>query len=371
MKGKTLLLLLSLSIAISSISQQVREDDYKPKNEFEAEKYGPNPKKVTTVSTDERLNRVVTVEYKTAGGKVLRKKTFRKNLQNTWEITDTCYNREGKVLDDEKYVFDSDNKLVFIKWWFLNHERNSEGKYPAREGGDPLHPKRVKFLEDRALNEIKEIEKELMPSVPDTPAPCDKRQSCVPKMQLFGGYSYLNADFGNERESFPLGAQASLVINLSPHIGLGPDISFHTKTIDDQTITRMFFLAKGQYNFGNYYSIDSFGTPDLSNNSCVLPKIVPDLHVYVGLSTERSVIKIADERFTSSGSGFTFGAGVGLHVNLNKNIGLGIQVDYLGTKFKEADEINSDVRGSAGLFFNLGNAAHEMKFGRGYSEKEN
>jgi hypothetical protein len=357
MKGKTILLLLSFTITISSIGQQVKEEE----NSY----YGPHSTKTTTISTDERLNRVVTVEYKAAGGELRRKKTYRKNLGNTWEITDTCYSKQGKAIDDEKYVFDSNNKLVAVKSE-KTYIKNSEGKFVDRENTNRVVPDfRVEQLEIILLKDIKEVEKELMPSIPDTPAPCEKQQSCIPKMQLFGGYSYLNADYGTTRESFPLGAQASFVVNLSPHIGVGPDISFHTKTIDDETLTRMFFLAKAQYNFGSSNPTDSFYIPDVASTTCPR-KIVPDLHVYIGLSTDRSVIKIGDDRFTTSGSGFTFGAGVGAHINLNKNIGLGLQADWLGTKFKDNDEINSDIRASAGAFFNMGSLSHELKFGRGH-----
>jgi hypothetical protein len=300
----------------------------------------------------------------------MRKKTYRKDLENNWELTDTCFNKDGNATSDLKFVLDANNKIIFYRDYDLAFTRNAEGKIVTPSGNKISEDDKILRMMEKSFSEqIKEIEKELMPSIPDTPAPCQKQQSCIPKVQIFGGYSYLNADFGSKRESFPLGAQVSLVINLSPHIGLGPDISFHTKKIDDQTITRMFFLAKGQYNFGSNDPNDSLYIPGFPSADCPR-KIVPDLHVYIGLSTERSVIKIADERFTSSGSGFTFGAGIGVHFNLSKTISLGVQADYLGTKFKESDEINSDVRASAGAIINLGNVYRrftdvpEMKFGR-------
>jgi hypothetical protein len=361
-----LVVLLTFAAAITSRAQQTKVEDYTPSG-FDDLRYnfGSGAKKITTVSQDGRLNRVVTVEYKTKKGDLRRKIEWRKDLRNHWTRFDTCFNDRGKATNFTEFTLDENNKLVVFRMdrWADTFKRNAAGQMQNDKGSTAAEAI-VDVYKDMMIRELPEIEKEL-PSLPDSPPPCALQQSCIPKAQIFGGYSYLNADFGSKRESFPLGAQVSLVVNLTPHIGLGPDISIHTKTIDDQTITRMFFLAKGQYNFGSDNNPnDTAYRPDFSSDNTCTGKIVPDFHIYIGLSTERSVIKIGDEKFTSSGSGFTFGAGIGVHFNLSKSISLGVQADYLGTKFKDSDEINSDVRGSAGLFFNMGNLSHELKFGR-------
>jgi hypothetical protein len=301
------------------------------------------PQPVTIVkSTDEKnLEQTFIVEIRGNNGAVVKRITWKKAIDGSSKRVEEDLTPGGKITCKNRFEFDENGEILSFQYW--NNQLFWRKKTGPRFAGMEEH-------ETRYQKELKSIE-ENSPIIDAKKTACSQTPggTCRPKAQLFAGYSFLNADFGNNRESFPLGAQAALLVNLARgRIALGPDISFHTKKINDQTITRMFLLARGQYNFVRKTDInDSEYSPELSSNSC--PSVIPDVHVYIGYSTERSVIKIGNNKNTSSGGGFTFGAGVGVNIKLSYSIGLGIQADYLGTKFKNNDEINSDIRGSAGI----------------------
>jgi len=329
-----------------------------------------------TKTTDENLSQIITIEFKERGLYVSTRITWTRTVDGKSTRKLQSFTPGGTVKCTGIEEFDADMHLLSSRMTGTPIlSRNPDGSMGVKiKSKDPIAvsqsyhtPAQVQETERIFKKEMKNLEEHNSMLAPEPQSSCSEipRRTCIrPKAQLFAGYSVLSADFGAKREFFPLGAQAALVINITRRIGVGPDISIHTKKIDDQTITRMFFLDKAQYNFGsNYNPNDTASTFDFPSDAC-LPKVVPDFHVYIGYSTERSVIKIANDTYKSSGSGFTFGAGVGVQFKLSNSIGLGAQVDYLATKFKESDEISSDVRASAGVFFNMGNVAHELKFGR-------
>ncbi|MES2776829.1 MAG: hypothetical protein V4722_21805 [Bacteroidota bacterium] len=307
-------------------------------------RWGAQGTRTVTKTTDpNNLDQITTIEYKDDDGRVREKVTWKKDINGKYTRIDEIFTQSGRPMCK---VTDRFNSRV---------ESISREGVGYRKDGSEYKPESV-WLELRfekvLRNEIKSIEEGGSVSVAPAQGPCMSGTACSGKLKMFLGYSYLSG-FGDNGESFPLGGKASLAYNLTPDIALGPDISYHTKKTGDQTISRMFFLAKGQYNFGSDYNPnDTTSGLDFSSNNC-LPKLAPDFHVYLGLCTERSVINTGANRYTSSGSGFAFGAGVGLSYKLSNSIALGAQVDYIGVKFKNQDEMINNAVASFGVIINL------------------
>jgi len=164
-------------------------------------------------------------------------------------------------------------------------------------------------------------------------------RDCNPKIEIFGGYSYLNSSFGDDRESFPLGGHVSFIYNITPHLGAGIDASLHTKKDGDFTLNRSFLMVEGKYVFGDV-------------NKCNR-KLVPDVHLLAGLACEKLKYSSGSYSSTSKGSAFAFGAGAGLNLNISNKLAVRLfQADYILTRFNEDNQGN--FRASTGLVLRFG-----------------
>jgi len=170
------------------------------------------------------------------------------------------------------------------------------------------------------------------------------QKNCNPKIEIFGGYSYLNSSFGDDRESFSLGGHVSFNYNITPHLGAGFDASLHTKKDGDFTLTRGFILIDGMYTLGDI-------------NNCYR-KLIPDVHLLAGLACEKQKYSSGSITSKSSGSGFAFGGGTGVDIKFTENGGsrlaLRTQADFIGVKFKNSDKLNTNIRISLGASLALG-----------------
>lgn len=294
--------------------------------------------KTTTVSTDQSLNKVVTIELKDKVGATRYKHTWKKDLEGKWVIEAECLKASGKITLKSLFKIDASGKITRIEGYqggklYSSHSRTPDGRL-VRTGSenDPESDfEGVKELEELFQKEVKEIEENVLPSLePKKTACAELGSSCQPQFVVFGGPSVLFGDYGQDKETF-IGGHVSFNYNLSSHIGVGIDASLHSKKIGTENLTRSFIMVEGLYAFR-----------DVNNCS---QKLTGDIHVLAGLGSEKYG--------SSNGSGFVFGAGGAVDCKLSKNIGLKLQTDFLGIKFKDTDELNNNIRVSLGAIIKL------------------
>jgi opacity protein-like surface antigen len=146
----------------------------------------------------------------------------------------------------------------------------------------------------------------------------------TPKLDIFGGYSYLRSNPGFGLPSGNAhGWEASLTYNWNSWLGLKADFDGHYCC--DQTLHN--FLFGPQISLGH-------------------GKLTPYVHGLVGLSHGTSTGGFSDDVL-----GFALGGGVDWKVGHSWSWRVA-QVDYLGTRF--ADETQDNLRISTGLVFHWG-----------------
>lgn len=348
MKKRCFLLIFSIltySVVIAQPSSKTEPDKH----------FGKNGTKTTTKTTDESLNEVITIEYKDDAGIVRAKGTSKKSIDNKYTIEQEWLSPSGRTTCKVIYTLDENFKIVTYKNLGYNKSgdhnytidgiRNKNGgisdvsesdreiKDPHEVKGYEENFKKIFYIDSIGENkDVSKVEK----------SPCSETGGCSPQSGFFVAYSYLNGDNGNQRESFPLGGHASFIYNLGPRTGIGLDASLHTKKIGTENFTRSFIMIEGQYVLGDVNNCDR--------------KIIPDIHVLVGLGSEKFG--------TSKGSGLAFGGGGAITINLSNTIGIKTQADIIFIKFKNTDELNSNIRISPGIFVLFeGNKKDEaMKF---------
>jgi len=305
---------------------------------------GKNGTKTTTKSTDPNNgDQVTTTEFRaTPKGPVRLKVTWSKGLDGKYTRVEEWSTPSGTKTCKTTDSFDENQKWVTREITFYNRDgsefshrkdnlRNEAGEFDGTMVFEGWQKKNIEEEDEELKKELKSIEEDKVASVFRRTAPCSQGANCRFRTDFFLAYSYLNTSSAGNNESFPLGAHASFIYNVSSHIGLGIDASIHTKTINEVKLTRSFLLGEGKYTFGNTQNCDR--------------TFIPDLHVLAGLGCEKYGM--------SKGSGFAFGGGVGLDLKVCKNIMVGTQADFIAVKFKGSDALNSNIRASAGLAIRL------------------
>lgn len=165
-------------------------------------------------------------------------------------------------------------------------------------------------------------------------------QEVAPKVEIFGGYSYLRADAVNGINAH--GFNTSLAGNITKHVGIVGEFS----------------------RFTNSESVPIPGAFNLTVNSNVLtylfgPRIV--LHRGKAEPFVHALFGGARENFKFPGrpaapvtnNAFAFALGGGLDVKVNDNFAIRVaQIDYLGDKL--GGETGNNFRYSVGVVIRLG-----------------
>jgi hypothetical protein len=179
----------------------------------------------------------------------------------------------------------------------------------------------------------------LRPPLPTPPRNCgkDTRTGCIPKSELSAGYSYLNANLGDNSESLPVGAQADVVIPVSQNLGVVADVSLHTKKENDLRIMKIFLMGGLQY-----YLFKQQQEQKLR----VLARAL------IGFAMDRQKYSYGPTSNTDKYSAFAFAFGLGLQHPVNRMIAIRVMADYIRTHFNE--ESQGNLRASLGIKINLG-----------------
>ncbi len=158
-------------------------------------------------------------------------------------------------------------------------------------------------------------------------------QQEYPRVEVFGGYSYLRA---NPEELNLNGWNASFAGNLTDWFGVEADFSGH-------------YASPNEFPFSgvdiNHYTF--MGGPKLALRS---GPITPFAHFLIGAA------RAGTSEFGASTSDYALAAAIGGGIDFNLSSVVAVRVfqaDYLMTRF--VDERQNNFRFSAGLVFRLGN----------------
>jgi opacity protein-like surface antigen len=167
-------------------------------------------------------------------------------------------------------------------------------------------------------------------------------QEVAPKVEIFGGYSYLRADILDGVNAH--GFNTSLAGNITKHIGIVGEFSrFDTSTsIPTQVL-------------GLSVNVNSNVLTYLFGPRIVLHRGKAEPFVHALFGGARGYYKIPTAEVTDNA--FAFALGGGLDVKVNNNFAIrAAQVDYLGYKldFLRAKLYQNNFRYSAGIVIRLG-----------------
>jgi len=169
-------------------------------------------------------------------------------------------------------------------------------------------------------------------------------QEGAPKVEIFGGYSYLRADTGAiviDRVSAH-GFNTSLAGNITKHIGIVGEFSRFT------TSQSFAVSVLGPINVDSNVVTYLFGPRITLHRG----KVEPFVHALLGGARENDKFSggLVDE---STENAFAFALGGGLDIKVNDNFAIRVaQVDYLGDKLGEVTGKN--FRYSVGVVIRLG-----------------
>lgn len=339
MKLKLLFSLIILLSAFASIAQpsNSRTEEYKDGN---SKIYGEHATKTTTVTKDGKLNIVVTVEYKTAGGRTMRKTVWRKDLQNNWKRNDTCYDRKGETRSAEEHVVNASGVVISFTSFFMPnapYSRNEKGQLVNSAGHQVTVDQGIE-MEKQINDEINKIETQDIPAFNESQSPCEKQQSCAPTAEVFGGYSFLNTSQDGESESFALGVEVAAVYMLTGRLGVAADFSMHTKKDMELRIMRAFLMGGVQYQL-----------TQLVQQRKALRAYA---RLLAGVAFDKQKYSFGGDTYKNSATGFAIAAGPAIALPLYNNLMLQLMVDYIYTKFKMQSQ--SNIRASVGVKLNFG-----------------
>jgi len=157
----------------------------------------------------------------------------------------------------------------------------------------------------------------------------------APKVEVFGGYSYLRADADDDGINLH-GWNASIAGNVNKWLGVAADFSGHYGSPFDVDVQNYLFLIGPRVSF--------------RQNATVTPFV----HALFGAAYSRASVRVGGTKITDTDSAFAMIAGGGLDLKLHPNLAVRLfQADYVLTRF--ADDTQNNFRLSTGLVIRLGN----------------
>jgi opacity protein-like surface antigen len=149
----------------------------------------------------------------------------------------------------------------------------------------------------------------------------------APKMELFGGYSYLREDF--LEKNFPLGWNVSLAANVTPSLGLVADVGGHYQTEEGIDFSIHNFLGGLRFS----YRLDS---------------VTPYAEALMGVT--RASASAGDE--SESSRDFSVQGGAGLGFPVSDRLAIRAGVDFRKLYFEGGS--SQEIRVGIGLSFGFG-----------------
>ncbi len=159
-----------------------------------------------------------------------------------------------------------------------------------------------------------------------------------PKVEIFGGYSYLHTDDALDLDLH--GWNASVTGNLNKWFGIKADFSGHYTTEEispgiKADLSGYLFLIGPQFAYRKHDTWQPFG------------------HVLLGAAHQQASARTPTGRFSTSDTAFAFVVGAGLDAHVIKPLAIRLfQADYVLTNFN--DDTQHNFRLSTGLVLRLG-----------------
>lgn len=160
----------------------------------------------------------------------------------------------------------------------------------------------------------------------------------APKVEIFGGYSYLRADDADELDLH--GWNASAAVNFKKCAGIVADFSGHYDDIRVSPTVKVdlnshLFLIGPRFTYRNHKVLSPFG------------------HVLVGAARSRAKTSTPIGNVEVTDTAFALAAGGGLDIVVHPRVALRLfQADYILTRFD--DDSQHNFRVSTGLVLRLG-----------------
>jgi hypothetical protein len=285
---------------------------------------------------DGALNETYTSEFISDRGFTPTKITFKKDLEGKWTFTyqtnspsgELTSKMEGKLeLKDGKFVVTEYKVVEYQKGITIreaNAKLNSSGKFEVKD--NTRGETREYNLSDEEIGQLNsmltppmqniEPEKKLSQIPKDNTldfAFGNSNDNCGEKFILSLGPSYLNRDYGNDKKA-GFGLLLAGNINFNSNIAGGVSFSTHSTKIGTDFLVTSYYLANGQYTFGQ------------GEEKCD-PPISIFSRIALGMMRERLG--------RNSGSGPAFGAGAGATYQISDPFKIGISGDYIIGKIND------------------------------------
>ncbi len=314
--------------------------------------YGPGTTISTSKTSDASMTETTTISYTDKDGIVRRReervidvsgKTLHKKV--------TEYSLSGRITKSSYTTYPGGGNIPDINAEGNQINSLTETKEFDRKGRTTSHTVESTgwdYSDDRARNTTFDIMKNegTKPSDDWKPYPINvwavsynpPNQTCIPKLSAFAGYSYLNADYGTQRESYPLGFNISASYFLGSKISVVADASMHIKKDEDYKWTQFYVGVGAQYNFSNPENCSQPVKPFVN----LMAGIYSDAYSYDG-----------DKLYSECE--FALMLGGGFNYMMNECTGLRLQAHAIAPGIgKENSPVN--IRVSAGLMFAFGEA---------------
>lgn len=161
----------------------------------------------------------------------------------------------------------------------------------------------------------------------------------APRVEIFGGYSYLRAD--DENGGIDLhGWNASTAVNINKWAGIVADFSGHygeasVGFTNKADLSAYLFLVGPRFSYRKHKVLTPFG------------------HVLLGAARIHSSVLTPSGKLKSDDAAFALAVGGGLDATVHPNLAIRLfQTDYVLTRF--SDESQHNFRISTGLVLRLG-----------------
>ena len=161
----------------------------------------------------------------------------------------------------------------------------------------------------------------------------------APKVEIFGGYSYLRAD--DDDGGIDLhGWNASTAVNINKWVGIVADFSGHYGDVTvgpgpKADVSGYLFLVGPRFSYRGHKVLTPFG------------------HVLLGAARQNFSLRTASGTLKSDDAAFAMAIGGGLDATVHPNLAIRLfQTDYVLTRFN--DDSQHNFRISTGLVLRLG-----------------